>query len=234
VSTVTTTRGTAVTTSDRWSISKSGNNGCNGGSPRACWAYNNQSTALASWECYPFTSGTTRTPGKCSIPKCNVQVRAMNYVTVAANNEQALLQAVNIGPVACGMMASTLQNYAGGIFTGAGCTKTPNHAITVVGYGTENGQDYWLIKNSWGPKWGQNGYFQLQRGSNLCGIASSCAYPVVLPILGGAKDAGSGSPDAGNLGNNKNSGSSLCSYARESTVVLVALAMAQFRNLIFS
>ena len=45
-----------------------------------------------------------------------------------------------------------------------------NHAVAVVGYGTENGQDYWLIKNSWGDWWGSNGYIKVARGSNACGI----------------------------------------------------------------
>ena len=60
--------------------------------------------------------------------------------------------------------------YSKGIF--AGCTDHTrlDHAITVVGYGSEGGVDYWLIKNSWGTNWGENGYIRLQRGVNMCGI----------------------------------------------------------------
>ena len=50
--------------------------------------------------------------------------------------------------------------------------KRMNHAVLVVGYGTERGQDYWLIKNSWGSNWGLNGYIKLARGSNQCGLAA--------------------------------------------------------------
>ena len=71
--------------------------------------------------------------------------------------------------------AGPFQEYQGGIF--GGCPDTAanevDHAITVVGYGTDNGQDYWLIKNSWGPNWGENGFIRLKRGVNMCGIGRS-------------------------------------------------------------
>lgn len=52
-----------------------------------------------------------------------------------------------------------------------------NHAVLAVGYGTLNGMDYWLIKNSWGATWGDNGYFRMQRGVNMCGIINCNSYP---------------------------------------------------------
>jgi cathepsin H len=52
-----------------------------------------------------------------------------------------------------------------------------NHAVLAVGYGTENGMDYWLIKNSWGTDWGMDGFFKIQRGVNMCGIAQCNSYP---------------------------------------------------------
>ena len=70
---------------------------------------------------------------------------------------------------------SAFANYARGIFNQ--CTsQNVNHAILVVGYGTDNatGLDYWLIKNSWGTRWGNNGFIQIQRGNNQCGIGRFC------------------------------------------------------------
>ena len=52
-----------------------------------------------------------------------------------------------------------------------------NHAVVAVGWGTENGMDYWVIKNSWSEKWGENGYFRMQRGVNMCGINNCNSYP---------------------------------------------------------
>lgn len=64
-------------------------------------------------------------------------------------------------------------NYANGVF--AGCTsKETNHAVLVVGYGTENGVNFWLVKNSWGPSWGNSGKIKIRRGTSECGIGGYC------------------------------------------------------------
>jgi len=52
-----------------------------------------------------------------------------------------------------------------------------NHAVVAVGYGSENGTDYWIIKNSWNEYWGESGYFRMIRGVNMCGVADCASYP---------------------------------------------------------
>ncbi|NXD16897.1 CATH protein, partial [Nothocercus nigrocapillus] len=61
------------------------------------------------------------------------------------------------------------------------CEHTPdkvNHAVLAVGYGEENGTPYWIVKNSWGPLWGMDGYFLIERGKNMCGLAACASYPI--------------------------------------------------------
>ena len=70
-------------------------------------------------------------------------------------------------------MHSDFFSYSDGIYDSDLCCercRRTNHAVLVVGYGTENGIDYWLVKNSWGPNWGNNGYFKIKRGVGLCAI----------------------------------------------------------------
>lgn len=61
------------------------------------------------------------------------------------------------------------------------CEHTPdkvNHAVLAVGYGEEDGTPYWIVKNSWGRLWGMQGYFLIERGKNMCGLAACASYPV--------------------------------------------------------
>ena len=71
--------------------------------------------------------------------------------------------------------------YKSGIWSNPECQGegSSNHAVLVVGYGSDNGNDYWLIKNSWGTGWGENGYLRLARNRNMCGVAKYASYPVV-------------------------------------------------------
>jgi hypothetical protein len=78
-------------------------------------------------------------------------------------------------------------NYANGVFSG--CTsKKDNHAVLVVGYGEENGEKYWLIRNSWGTTWGNGGFMKILRGNNECGIGMYCYTAQCEPTTGPLSD----------------------------------------------
>jgi cathepsin L len=87
------------------------------------------------------------------------------YVKLAENNYTALMNAIaEVGPIAVSVDASSWHSYAGGVFNGCD-QESPdiNHAVVLVGYGEENNEKYWLVRNSWSPKWGEQGYIKILR-----------------------------------------------------------------------
>lgn len=65
-------------------------------------------------------------------------------------------------------------SYAGGVYQHIYGNSVGGHAVAFIGYGEENGVKYWIIRNSWGPEWGEKGFFRILRGSNECGIEEEC------------------------------------------------------------
>ena len=96
-----------------------------------------------------------------------------------------LALALQKGPVSIGVDAAStgFRFYKSGIIK-RWCGSDIDHAVLLVGYGTEKGVDYWLVKNSWGPSWGEKGYLRILRDMNkkdagMCGIQSTPCFPVV-------------------------------------------------------
>jgi C1A family cysteine protease len=110
----------------------------------------------------------------------NVGATDKGFISIPADEVKIKEAVARFGPVAVAMHTSKLfYSYKSGIYNEANCPINVTHAVLIVGYGTENGVDYWIVKNSWGPGWGESGYFRIARGTNKCGIASYATYPVV-------------------------------------------------------
>ena len=154
--------------------------GCNGGLMDNAFEFIQQNKGLTSESNYPYVG----TDGSCNAKKeANHAAKITGYEDVPANSESALLKAVASQPVSVAIDAggSDFQFYSSGVFTGT-CGTELDHGVTAVGYGTStDGTKYWLVKNSWGTTWGEEGYIRMQRGidasEGLCGIAMQASYP---------------------------------------------------------
>ncbi|CAI0465076.1 unnamed protein product [Linum tenue] len=106
-----------------------------------------------------------------------------NYEDVPINDEAALQKAAASQPIAVAIEAGGrgFQFYTSGIFSGP-CGTQLDHGVGVVGYGSEGGKDYWIVRNSWGKSWGESGYLRMERNiaakTGLCGIAMEPSYPI--------------------------------------------------------
>ncbi len=92
---------------------------------------------------------------------------------------------VAIQPVSIVIQAnqSVFQSYKSGVLTGPCANNRLDHAVLLVGYGTDftTGLDYWKVKNSWGTSWGESGYIRIERSrANLCGVLDAASYPNLL------------------------------------------------------
>lgn len=158
-----------------------GNQGCNGGLMDYAFQYIIDNDGITSEAAYPYTA----TDGTCN-KKVKAYATLSSFVDVVTNSDQALMTAIVQQPVSVAVEAdqNSFQFYSGGVMTGA-CGTSLDHGVLAVGYGTDSGDDYYKVKNSWGATWGEEGYIRLGRGSSYnsgagqCGILMDPSYPVV-------------------------------------------------------
>jgi C1A family cysteine protease len=159
-----------------------GNHGCNGGLMQNAFTYVHDH-GITTENAYQYTA-------KSSYFDCK-EFNPETYISGCVNvipNELQLTYAVSQQPVSVSIEADSksFQLYKSGVYDDAvGCGTTLDHGVLAVGYGSENGKDYWLVKNSWSSSWGDNGYIKLFRNSvetstkGMCGIAMDASYPKI-------------------------------------------------------
>jgi len=161
--------------------------GCNGGLMDNAFSWISKNGGLCSEDDYPYVSGTTQTGGTCN-NKCTIVKTSavLEFTDVVPSSDTDMMAAIAQQPVAIAIQADQkeFQLYKSGVFTGSCGTKL-DHGVLTVGYGTQDGQDYYLIKNSWGTTWGNGGYILLARGKQYnngdgqCGMLLEGSYPVL-------------------------------------------------------
>lgn len=156
-----------------------GNHGCNAGWTPQGYKYIRDVGGLALARVYPYRA----VDGDCRYKRTESTATIEGYVTIPEGDEKELTIAVaTVGPVAVAIDAShdSFQSYKSGIYYEPNCdAKNLDHAVVVIGYGVENGHEYYLVRNSWGKSWGEDGYVKMPRNKgNHCGIATEASHPV--------------------------------------------------------
>ena len=148
------------------------NNGCHGGELDTAWSYL-EKTGVVSDECLPYVSGDGKNVPHCPHGECTDS--KFQYVKYRAEKSAPLTCATQIkkelvknGPVQTGFYVyEDFMHYKSGVYEHVHGEQLGGHAIKVVGWGVENGKEHWIAQNSWGPSWGENGFFRIAFGQCL-------------------------------------------------------------------
>jgi C1A family cysteine protease len=161
--------------------------GCKGGLMDNAFTWIGDNGGLCSETEYPYFSGETKTNGPCKTSCKNIEKsKITEFVDIIKSSDDEMMKAISKQPVSIAIEADQreFQLYKSGVFS-TSCGVNLDHGVLVVGYGSENNLDYYLVKNSWGTSWGNNGYIKLGRGKQYnngdgqCGLLLQGSYPVL-------------------------------------------------------
>lgn len=165
----------------------SGNHGCNGGWMTNAYGWVERNGGIDVERDYPYAARYTTNAGMCNVLHAGrKEVTIDGFRSVPMGYADQLHAAVAQQPVAVAIGTRDsrgFQHYSGGVFDGY-CPQRVDHAVTAVGYGTQDGKPYWLVKNSWGTHWGDGGYIRMARsesyGYGQCSIQLYPSYPLKI------------------------------------------------------
>jgi len=163
----------------------SSNHGCNGGMSYRAYTYVQKNKGIDTQESYPYTAKDDACDEEKATDDKNIGATCTGYKQVQGS-EKALTEALaNVGPIQVSINASprTFSNYKGGVYDDPACIASHNHAVLVAGFGEMDGKKMYIVKNSWGPSWGSEGYIYFIRDNGMpygqCGLAEIPYYPEV-------------------------------------------------------
>ena len=165
---------------DCTSTTEGPNDGCDGGLMEYIFQYGTDYAIQLDFE-RPYTATGQSCPDTHLLSHVRVgKWKVLEHDIIATAEEELEFILHAYGPVAVGVDSSEWDNYRGGVFRHTMCTHDIDHAVTIVGY-TDTA---WIIKNSWGDNWGDEGYMYLERGHNACGVAEYMVYVAqAYPVL---------------------------------------------------
>jgi C1A family cysteine protease len=149
--------------------------GCHGGFHFEALDYVKRQGGIMSEDDYKYEEKK----GECRFNENKVVAKVASYLNVTSDENEMARAVAEIGPIVVGADAQWWQFYWRGIADPRLCSDVNNHAVLIVGYGEERGKQYWIIKNSWGERWGEKGYMRLIRGKNKCGVSKRPSYPII-------------------------------------------------------
>jgi len=155
-------------------------NGCNGGlmTNAFSWIVNENGGSVTGFTDYPYVSGNGNVPN-CKESKLDNQVAQIcDYTSIEQNETDMAYYVYKHGPISVGVDATSWQTYMSGIITNC-ISKQVDHGVLIVGFDDNNNPPYWIIKNSWGASWGENGYVRVQKGIDNCLITTAPSSSVV-------------------------------------------------------
>ncbi|KAL5263218.1 hypothetical protein ACHWQZ_G008561 [Mnemiopsis leidyi] len=157
-----------------------GNQGCDGGLMTWSFMYIMYAGGIDTEEAYPYEAEQN---WGCSYDINNVGAKVQNYQNVGQSESDLEYAVATVGPISVAIDASSssFQFYQSGVYYDDYCSSEYlDHAVLAVGYGSGSDGDYWIVKNSWGEGWGDDGYIMMARNNyNMCGIATMASFPIV-------------------------------------------------------
>jgi cathepsin L len=153
-----------------------GNQGCNGGFPDQVFQYIVDNKGICQDPDYSWRA----VQGNCMANNCTRVMTITGFKDLPVGDETALFAAAGktVVSIAIDASAQSFQFYKSGVFDDPQCPTQLEHTMAVVGYGSDSGKPYWIMRNVWGGAWGEQGYVRMVRGKNMCGLANQPSYAI--------------------------------------------------------